>query len=302
MSLARLPIDLGALEAVIAVAETGSFSAAAGLLSISQSAVSSRIRVAEEVLGVELFHRTTRRVILSEHGARLKARAGMALSDLQAIIDEFRDEARLIRGRVNVGATPTVSAIVLPGIVRAFQDTYPGIRVTIYDDFFGMALERVMRGEVDFAIAPYDEHIDNGSLLLEKFLFEEMVVIVPEGHPLAEGDFSLQRMAQYPIVSMPPHSATYHYIHRLFAEHGLSFEPTMQTMHALSSIAITRSGLASAFIPVGLQKICSMHGLVTLRLPDKVLGRSIAIATAPDRSLTPAARALTNLIRISHYC
>lgn len=284
----------------MAVAETGSFSSAARTLAISQSAVSARIRTAEEVLGVELFHRTTRRVILSDHGARLKARAGLALSDLYALVEEFRDEARLIRGRVTVGATSTVSAIVLPQIVRSFREKFPGIQVTIRDDFLGMALDRVVRGDVDFAIAPYDRIIDNGALRLEKFLFEEMVFLVSATHPMTEGTFSLHRLAEHPIVTMPPNSATYQYLRRLFDEQGLTFEPAMQTMHALSAIELARSGLASAFIPVGLQRICNMEGLATLRIPGRTLGRSIAIATAPDRTPTPAARTLIELIRCGH--
>ena len=181
----QLPMSLSILEAVIAVANTGSFSQAADALGVSQSAISARIRTAEDVLGVELFTRTTRRVLITPHGERLRTRAENALVELRSVFDEFRDEEKLIRGRVRVGATPTVSAIFLPEIVREFRDAYPGIEVIIRDDFFGQALERVANGDVDFALSPSVDAARIPSVNLEYLFTEEMVILLPKNHPLS---------------------------------------------------------------------------------------------------------------------
>ena len=296
--MAQLPVGLATLEAIVAVAEAGSFSEASNTLGISQSAVSARIRSAEEILGVDLFHRTTRKVVITHHGARLKARAEHALADLRAMFEEFSDELRLIRGRVRVGATPTVSAILLPDIVRKFGLDYPGIRVTIHDDFFGEALERVAIGEVDFALTPVNVGAEFPNVEFEHLYTERMVVLVPQGHPLTrEKSVTLEAMSRYPVVSMPERSAIFNQLKRAFEGEGLQFEPQMQTMHALSAVAIVRAGLGVAFVPEGLLKFLKLDEMQLLDTPDIDLGRRIAIATTKDRNLQPAAAALIDLIR-----
>lgn len=294
----QLPVDLAILEAIVAVAEAGSFSEASNALGISQSAVSARIRSAENILGIELFHRTTRKVQITRHGARLKARAEHALADLRAMFEEFSDELRLIRGRVRVGATPTVSAILLPDIVRKFGLDYPGIQVTIHDDFFGEALERVAIGEVDFALTPVNVGVDIPNVDFEHLYTEEMVVLAPQEHPLTrENPVTLAAIARFPIVSMPERAASYHQLKQAFERVGLQFEPQMQTMHALSSIAIVRAGLAVTFVPEGLLKFLNLDRMRRLNTTEIDLGRRVAIATARDRNPQPAAAALIDLIR-----
>lgn len=293
----RLPIDLTSLEALSSIAETGSFSAAAEELGISQSAVSSRIRTAEEILGIELFHRTTRSVVITEQGARLKARADHTLSELRAILDEFKDEVRLIRGRVKVGATPTVSATILPDAVSRFSATNPGIKVTIHDDFFGQALERVASGEVDFALTPINRGKEFQHLQFEHLYAEKMVVIVPEEHPLTQENFSLAEMAKHELVSMPEQTASYHQIAQVFSDHGLPFEPEMQTMQALSMVALVRAGLAQCFVPIGILKFFNMTGLRVIHPKGIDVSRQIAIATTSTRNLSAAANAFIKTIK-----
>ncbi|MGI6852113.1 LysR family transcriptional regulator [Mesorhizobium sp. 1B3] len=294
----RLPMNLSILEAIVAVAETGSFSQAAEKLGVSQSAISARIRSAEEVLGVELFTRTTRRVVITSHGERLRSRAENALADLNAVFDEFRDEEKLIRGRVRVGATPTVSAIMLPEIVRGFRDAYPGIEVVIRDDFFGQALERVATGDVDFALTPSVDPSRVPNVHLEQLCIEEMVVLTPRNHPLSRMHKpALSDIADYAIVSMPAQSAIHAQMSQVFAAEGLTYAPTMETMHALSSVAIVRAGLAIAIVPEGLLKLLDQRDFAVLHVPHLPLGRGISIATAKDRNLPPVVRAFIEVIK-----
>ncbi|MEN2976394.1 LysR family transcriptional regulator (plasmid) [Tistrella bauzanensis] len=298
--MSKLPMNLSILEAVVAVAETGSFSQAADVLGVSQSAISARIRTAENILGVELFTRTTRRVLITPHGERLRSRAENAIADLKAVFDEFRDEEKLIRGRVRVGATPTVSAIMLPEIVRDFRSAYPGIDIIIRDDFFGQALERVAVGDVDFALSPSVDPSRVPHIQMEHLLTEDMVLLLPVDHPLTQmREPGLKDIADHAIVSMPAQAAIRAQLDQAFASEGLTFTPAMETMHALSSIAIVKAGLAVAIVPEGLLKLLDHRDLVALPVPHLRLGRGISIATAKDRSLPPVVNAFINVIRHS---
>ena len=103
-------IGIADLEAVLAVRRCGSFRAAAEALSITQPSVSARVQHAEALLGVVLFHRTTRKVSATPQGERLCEYAERALYDLKMLTAMFRDEAQLRAGKILVGATPTLSA------------------------------------------------------------------------------------------------------------------------------------------------------------------------------------------------
>src|SRR5258708_17394403 len=144
------------LEAFLAVAEPGSFSRSAALLVLSQPAVAARIKHLEDVLGVTLFHRTSRRVTISESGERLRIRLERTMGELRMLLKEFDDEAGLRKGRVRIGASPSVAASFLPAAISQFNMRWPGIEIALLDDFYGRDLARLSQGEVDFAVIPFD--------------------------------------------------------------------------------------------------------------------------------------------------
>jgi DNA-binding transcriptional LysR family regulator len=292
----RINISLGDLEAVLVVARAGSFSAAAEALNLSQPSVSSRVRHAEEVLGVKLFHRTTRKVTITEHGRRLVIRADRTFGELQAVLQEFKDEAQLKRGRVVLGATPTISGSVLPEVIKLFTRRWPGISVILQDNFYGQALERVNSGEVDFAIAPY--HKEDPRFDFELLFREELLVTAPLGHPLlAEDSVSLEAVSQHPIITMPPQASIRGNIADAFAEKGLEFEPGFQTLHQMSIISMVRAGFGVTFLPRIAIPTVNMDQLGTVPVEAPGLYRRICLTTAHGRAIQPAAETMMETVR-----
>lgn len=144
MSLINItPADL---DAFLSVAETSSFRQSAQMLGISQPSVSARIQHLEAVLGVRLFDRTTRRVVITDAGERLRGRVERMVLETRALVREFREEQNLQRGSVVVGASPSVAAGFLPAVIGEFQRRWPDVEVVLLDDFFGQVLDRVSRG------------------------------------------------------------------------------------------------------------------------------------------------------------
>src|SRR5690606_21191519 len=139
----RLNIGPDELETFIAVSELGSFRRAAEKLGVSQPSVTSRVQRLENVLGVKLLNRTTRRVTTTEAGERLRLRAEHTVTELRSLVQEFRDEATLRRGRVAIAAASSLAASVLPPIIRHFTQANPGVTVTLIDEFVGPVLQHV---------------------------------------------------------------------------------------------------------------------------------------------------------------
>src|SRR5262245_42131702 len=119
------------LEALVAVAEFGSFADAADHLSLTQPAVSIAIRKLEEELGVPLFDRMRREVRLTDAGSAVLERAREMLNvrtEAQRAVDELR---QLRAGKVAVGANESTNLYLLPSIILAFRNLYPAIKVEI---------------------------------------------------------------------------------------------------------------------------------------------------------------------------
>lgn len=285
-------INLGPrdLEAILAVAQHGSFRAAAAALSLSQPSVSARVRHAEDILGVKLFHRTTRRVTITRHGERLAQRAEQAMAELLALAKEFKEESRLQRGRVIVGATPSISSSILPRTIQRFRKRWPGIEVVLQDDFFARALDRVHVGEVDFAVTPIvegDERFECEPLTQERF-----VLLVPEVHPLARGrTVALEAATRFPVLTLPLGTGTRDMLTAAYHSAGLAFRPAFETHNMMSVVALVKAGFGVAYVPSGVLPLFDMGGLKMLQVRDAALTLTISITRARGRAVQPPAEA-----------
>lgn len=294
MSLINItPADL---DAFLSVAETSSFRQSAQMLGISQPSVSARIQHLEAVLGVRLFDRTTRRVVITDAGERLRGRVERMVLETRALVREFREEQNLQRGSVVVGASPSVAAGFLPAVIGEFQRRWPDVEVVLLDDFFGQVLDRVSRGEVDFAVTPYisnEETLDYEPLLDDVFR-----LAVPDSHPLAAQDSaSLADIAGENLMSMPPESAAWAIFRRAFAVAGMDFAPSFQTRDSVTIFSLIKQGLGVGLVTEMLSSVLDMRGITLLPVRDADLTRSIGIVRTRERGLSPAADALCKLLR-----
>jgi DNA-binding transcriptional LysR family regulator len=284
------------LEAILAVRQHGSFRAAATALLLSQPSVSARVRHAEDVLGVKLFHRTTRRVTITRHGERLAQRAEQAMADLRALALEFKEESRLERGRVIVGATPSIASSILPRVIQRFRQRWPGIEVVLQDDFLGRALDRVHLGEVDFAVTPMEEPDERFEC--EPLLREEFVLLVPRDHVLARmRAIPLAAAATHPVLTLPVGTATREMLATTYQAAGLPFRPAFETHNMVSLIAMVKAGFGLAYVPAGVLHLFNLDDLKAVHVRDADLTRTISITRARGRAIQPASEALMQAIK-----
>ncbi|QWA11263.1 LysR family transcriptional regulator [Sodalis ligni] len=126
-----MQIDLGLLNAVIAVAKAGGFREAARATSSNPSRLSDAVRRAEQQLGVRLFHRTTRTVVLTEAGEILLQRLLPAMSEVESALDAVNGFRKTPAGTLRLNVPVSAARLVLPGIVPAFLARYPDIQLEI---------------------------------------------------------------------------------------------------------------------------------------------------------------------------
>lgn len=169
------------LRYFLQIAEQGSFTRAAEVLEISQSALSRSIQKLEEELGQPVFERQTRSVALTDAGTLLQASAQQVLSIVEDTKAEITDDGE--SGRIRVGAIPTIAPYFLPDVLRRFSVGFPKASVVVQENTTDVLLKNCTQGELDLAILALP--VSAKYLEVEELFTEELFLVLPPGHELA---------------------------------------------------------------------------------------------------------------------
>jgi len=185
MRSAPHPVTLRQLQYVAAVAEARSFRRAAEACAVSQPSLSAQVAAAERALGVRLFERDRRRVLVTTAGEALLARARRVLVEADDLLEAARRHADPLAGTVRVGIIPTVGPYLLPRIVPALREALPALLVLWEEDRTAALVRRAAAGELDGALLAREA--DLGDLVQAEIAADPFVLAAPPGHPLARG-------------------------------------------------------------------------------------------------------------------
>jgi len=175
-------ISLRQLEYLVAVADTLGFRKAAERCHVSQPALSAQIQQLEEVLGVQVFERDKRRVMLTEAGKELVARARRVLTEAGDILGAAARLGDFFAGPLRLGVIPTVAPYVLPDVVPALAARYPRLRLLLREEKTESLVRALDEGRLDAALMALDEEL--GELEHAVIAEDAFVVAVPPGHRL----------------------------------------------------------------------------------------------------------------------
>src|SRR5437879_5032910 len=178
-----MAIELHQLRYFVAVAEERHFTKAARGLRVAQPSVSRAIRVLEEELGAPLFHRMTGNVALTPAGETLLPWARRVLADIDGATGEVRELADLRRGRLAVGATPSLTITLLPPALAKFHAAFPGIELVLHEAGSRDLVAELEQGALDVALVIMPVRHEN--LETAQLLREERGIPVRHTHPLA---------------------------------------------------------------------------------------------------------------------
>lgn len=288
-------LNLKRIQTFLFLAEYGSFRRAAELLNRSPSAVSAHIQQLEEDVGVQLVNRTTRRVSLTAEGKMLLVRGRSTLAELDAVINELREQDLIRRGFVSVGSSPSVSAHCLPPIIAEFQKEHPGVTFRLQEDFAEDMYDRLREEEIDFAVGPRLNHL-NGFDFYD-ILSDPLVAVLPLDFPL-EGrkELELREIACYPYLAMPKATAIRRVLENASFAQGISLLPRLEVIHQQTLFSMVTAGLGITILPrISVPKEGGAYKVVGLSSPS--ISRKVSLITLRGRTLSPSAQCCANLIR-----
>lgn len=181
-------MEIRQLKAFLAIAEAKTFTAGARRVNVTQAAISMQIRQLEEEVGLQLFTRTPRRVILTEAGEYLLERARKILREHDSALAEIAEVAGAEYGRLRIGtASGTFAMHQLPGIMQALKEKFPNSELTVASGTSERLVDRMMHGEIDTAFVSLP--VDNANITTESIFSDEIVAIAHPDHPLAKEKF-----------------------------------------------------------------------------------------------------------------
>ena len=183
----------------VAIARAKNFTRAAQHLNLTQPTLSRAIRRLEDQLGEPLFERKPRELVLTDLGELLLERAKEILNLVEDTCSLLADAGR--RGRVRLGAIPTVAPYFLPGFLTGFAGSHPNVSVVVREDTTDNLIKRCKHGEIDLAILALP--VLAKQLEVEPLFEEELLLVLPAGHPLdSPGEIAPEVVEDFPFVML----------------------------------------------------------------------------------------------------
>ena len=267
----------------LAVAEERHFGKAAKRLGMSQPPLSQQIQVLEQSLGVKLFERSRQGVRLTEQGTDILAPVQRFMEHAQRLQLAVLDARQGRNTAITVGAVNAAMFDIMPRLTRIAKQRYPNLFLSVSEMDSGSALTSVLNGEIDIALARFDQPIS--TLEIHPIVKDQLVVALPVDHPLTKRDrISLAELANENLV-MSPRRLTPSFFDRIVSacqKVGFSPRVTHEVRTVVSQIALVGCENVIGLVPSRSMRFGGDH-VVFRSLVETIEVVTIAAAWDPSR-------------------
>lgn len=291
-------MELRQLRYFVAVARRLHFTGAAEEIGVAQPALSQQIRLLERELGVTLLDRTGRRVHLTGAGAAFLTHAQRVLAEVAAAGAEMAEFAGLRRGRVTVGALPSLAERELPALLAGFYARFPDIELVMREENSEQLLALVEGAVVDLALVHLlDDGVAAAGIATEPLFTEELVAVVAPAHPLAGRTLiPLRELRGEAFILSKPGSVIRQTVLGACAAAGFVPRVAFESGGAATVRALAAEGLGVAILPRSAAE-GDGAGVVAITLAGARLERTVALAWREGGHRSPAAAAFLAFAR-----
>ncbi|MBV6756130.1 LysR substrate-binding domain-containing protein [Rhodococcus opacus] len=265
-------MELHHIRAFLAVAEELHFGRAAARLRISQPPLTRAIQQLEHELGTALFDRSTRRVALTPTGQALLEPAADVVAACRRVESVAQAAGKGTIGRVRVAYAGASTHVLVGKLAKQMRAEFPGIQLELYSSNFALpALDKVIDGSMEIGLGRWD-FIPAG-IASTTMVAEQLVIAVPEGHPLAgEDTIAMAQLAGEPFVCLPPYAGSVltDRLHRLSHRAGFAVEPAQIAPESWTLLSLVAAGIGVALTLSTIAENVVQPGVVFVPLSDEV--------------------------------
>ncbi|MDH5633895.1 MAG: LysR family transcriptional regulator [Gammaproteobacteria bacterium] len=286
-------MDIADLKALVAVAETGSFSEAAERLFITQPAVSKRIAALEAELGTPLFDRIGRHIELTETGAALLPRSRDILAQVGDLRRQAGNLAVTVSGKLNMATSHHIGLHRLPPALRQYTQDFPQVDLNLEFLASEVACEAVLAGRLELAVVTLPAK-PIARLAMAPVWPDPLALVVGQGHPLTGvANPGVAELVQFPAILPGPDTVTRSEVVRALGSQAKKLTVRMtsnylEVLKTLTSIGLGWSALPETMIDDSLRVV---------HVNKITIKRRLGIVTHADRTLSNAARSMIETIR-----
>ena len=243
-------MEIRQLRAFVAIAETGTFTAGALRVHVTQAAISMQIRQLETEIGAKVFVRAPRHVILTEAGEQLLRRARHILREHDAALDEIAELAGAERGRLRIGsASAMVLTDQLPGILADLRAQHPGAEIAVTSGTSEVLVDQILAGEIDIAFVSLP--VDVRGIKTERLSDDQLVAIASPLHKLAkQKTISAYTLAGERLILGERGGNTRRLIDQFFAQAGVTLHVAMELSRQQAIRRMVEADMGVGIVPL----------------------------------------------------
>lgn len=243
-------MEIRQLRAFVAIAESGTFTAGALRVHVTQAAISMQIRQLETEIGARVFVRAPRHVILTEAGEQLLRRARHILREHDAAIDEIAELAGAERGRLRIGsASAMVLTEQLPAIFKDLRKQHPAAEISVTSGTSEVLVDQILAGEVDIAFVSLP--VDVRGIKTERLSQDQLVAIASPQHKLAkQRTISAYTLAGERLILGERGGNTRRLIDQFFAQAGVNLHVAMELSRQQAIKRMVEEDMGIGIVPL----------------------------------------------------
>ncbi len=285
-------VNLTQLRILVAIAEYGSLSQAAGFLEMTQPALSRQVRLLEEQVGQRIFDRDARGTRVRPEALMLVERARHIVAEVDAFSDGLHRS--MIQGEIKMGIVPTASAHRFPDLYRGLVQRYPGLKVDVHEMYTAQLVEGIRRGSLDLALGSLP--MAASDVGISRLWKEELLAIFPANDPEPVQAAEFRTLASRPFVGFAVGHGLSRRVLELFHRENLQPDIRYEARGIATVIGFVAAGLGVSVVPAPMARIYQQAGLVHAAPLVPRAYREMILIYSPHHMLRQAVRAAVRFI------
>jgi len=291
-----MSVTLRQLRAAVAVAEYLNFRRAAEAIHLSPPAVSAAIAELEQALGIVLFDRSSREVRPSAAGASFLQGAARLLSDYDRLLCDASLVNQARRGRVTVSCVASLAGRIMPLALRACSERYPELEIHVRDDIASQVMVSVRAGEADFGLGVTPD-ADSDEVRFTPRAEDPFFLVCAREHPLASRRRATWTdLAGERLVLPASGSGTWQIVNDQLVRAHVKLRGKTPVSHVSTVYGMVEAGYGVSVLPATALPAPGHPILTEVALHGPSLSRTLGIYQRRDRSLSPAAQTVLDLV------
>ncbi|MFC6669974.1 LysR family transcriptional regulator [Marinobacterium aestuariivivens] len=277
------------LRYFVELAQAGSMSRAAVLLSVAQPAISRQLRNLEEEVGLALFTRTGRGVELTDAGKVFLERARAIIEEMEDLSEEIRGFKGIVSGKVRVGLPPTESQFLAAPLVLRVKEKYPNVSLQIVEAFSGDVNEWLATGRVDLAL--FYRTSRTSQIICEELVDESLCLVSSRRFDGPDRDLEFKEIADVPLILPSSRHGLRVLVERVAMQLNVALNINFEVDSYLAIKDLVEASIGLTVLPyMSVKREVEQGQLFVRRIAPAQLSRSLVMSMSTQHTLTQATR------------